>query len=94
MTHRTRRLVSRLLVVLALVTAPVAVAGCGNSGIGGVIAHHVLNHVFPGHRRLISKAFCIYHVDKAFHDFTHHHAIYGAFNVYEAIRNCEAGFGR
>jgi hypothetical protein len=89
-----RRLIARLLIVCALATTPLALAACGgNSGIGGVIVHHVLNGVFPKHRRLISKAFCVYHVDKAFHDVTHHHAIYGAFNVYEAIKNCEAGFG-
>jgi hypothetical protein len=41
---------------------------------------------------LLSKAFCLYNVDRAFHDFRTGHKIYGALNVALAIHNCRAGF--
>ena len=41
---------------------------------------------------LLSKAFCIFNVDRAFHDFRTGHKIYGALNVALAIHNCRAGF--
>ncbi|MHB8691638.1 MAG: hypothetical protein ACYDHH_10365 [Solirubrobacteraceae bacterium] len=96
MTHRFRRLLARLLIVCTLVVVPMGAVGCGAGGhlVGGIVAHHVANHLFPGHRRLISKAFCIYHVHRAIHDLTHHHPIFGALNVYEAIKNCRAGFSQ
>jgi hypothetical protein len=43
---------------------------------------------------LLSKAFCIYNVDRAFHDFRTGHKIYGALNVAMAIHNCRQGFSR
>jgi hypothetical protein len=41
---------------------------------------------------LLSKAFCLINVDRAFHDFRTGHKIYGALNVAMAIHNCRAGF--
>ena len=47
-----------------------------------------------GNHHLISKAFCIYNVDRAFHDFRTGHKIFGALNALAAIHNCERGFSR
>jgi hypothetical protein len=33
-------------------------------------------------------------VYRAFHDVTHHHLIFGALNVRQAVKNCEAGFSK
>jgi hypothetical protein len=89
-----RRLLARLLIVAALVVVPTGVAACGSGGhiVGGYLAHQAANHLFPGHRKAINKAFCAYNAYRAFKDFTGGHKIYGALNVYQAIRNCEAGF--
>jgi hypothetical protein len=77
---------------------PLAATGCGAAGhyFGGVVAHHVLNHLAktPAQRRHVSQAYCAYSVYRALHDFTHHHLIFGALNAHQAIKNCEAGFSR
>lgn len=81
-----------------LVAVPIGATGCGAAGhyFGGVVAHHAINHFAktPAARRRVSKAFCLYHVYRAFHDLTHHHFIFGALNVHAAIKNCEAGFSQ
>jgi hypothetical protein len=96
--HTFRRALARFAVICALVTVPVAATGCGAAGhyLGGVVAHHVINHYAktPTARRRVSKAFCVYHVYRAFHDLTHHHLIFGALNVHQALKNCEAGFSK
>jgi hypothetical protein len=96
--RRPRRLVLRCLVVCALVAAPLAAAGCGAGShyFGNVIAHHIANHFAktPQARRRVNRAFCIYSVYRTFHDFTHHHFIFGALNAHQALKNCEAGFAR
>jgi hypothetical protein len=98
MTRSVKRTIARLAIVCALATVPIAAAGCGAAGhyIGGVVAHKIANHfaTTPAARRRVSKAFCAYNVYRAFHDLTHHHLLWGALNVHQALRNCEAGFGK
>ena len=93
-----RRTLAKFLIIGALMTVPLAATGCGAGGhyLGGIVAQHVANHFAktPAARRRVSKAFCVYNVYRAFHDLTHHHLIFGALNVHQALRNCEAGFGR
>jgi hypothetical protein len=85
-------------VICALLTVPVAVAGCGSAGhyIGNVVAHKIANHLAktPAAKRHVSQAFCAYSVYRAFHDLTHHHLIFGALNAHLALKNCEAGFSK
>ena len=96
--RRSRRLAARCLIVAMLLCAPVIAAGCGaGSGyLGNVVGHHIANHFArtPQARRRVNRAFCVYSVYRTFHDFTHHHYIFGALNAYQALKNCEAGFGR
>ncbi|MDQ6804545.1 MAG: hypothetical protein M3065_06175, partial [Actinomycetota bacterium] len=91
MAHSLRRSLARIAIICALLTVPVAAAGCGAAGhyLGGVVAHHAINHFAktPTARRRVSKAFCAYHVYRAFHDVTHHHLIFGALNVHQALKN-------
>jgi hypothetical protein len=92
MTRAVRRRLARVLIVCTLVLTPVGAAGCGAAGhyIGAVIAHHIANHVLGVKRA--SRLFCIYHVYRAVHDFTHHHYLFGALNAHAAFVNCERGF--
>ena len=87
-----------MAIVCVLLTAPVAAVGCGAAShyLGNVAAHHVANHYAktPAARRRVNKAFCVYSVYRAFHDLTHHHLIFGALNAHQALKNCEAGFGK
>ena len=98
MTRSLRRRLARLAVVCALLSVPVAATGCGAAShyLGNVVAHKIANHFArsPAARRRVNRAFCIYSVYRAFHDVTHHHLIFGALNAHQALRNCEAGFGR
>jgi hypothetical protein len=98
MTRSLGRTLARLAVVCVLASVPLATTGCGAAGhyFGGVIAHHIANHFAktPAAGRRVSKAFCVYNVYRAFHDLTHHHLIFGALNVHQALKNCEAGFGK
>lgn len=98
MVSACRRSLARLAVICALLTVPLAASGCGAGGhyVGGALAHHAANHFArtPGQRRGVNKAFCVYSVYRAAHDFTHHHLIFGALNAHSALRNCEAGFSR
>jgi hypothetical protein len=93
-----RRSLARIAVVCVLLTAPIAVAGCGAAShyLGNVVAHKIANHYAktPAARRRVNKAFCVYSVYRAFHDLTHHHLIFGALNAHQALKNCEAGFGK
>lgn len=70
----------RRFLARVLVVCALALTPLAVAGCGG---HH-----------LLSKAFCLYNVDRAFHDFRTGHKIYGALNVALAIHNCERGFGR
>jgi len=98
MTRSVKRTLARLAVVCVLVSVPIATTGCGAAGhyIGNVVAHKIANHFAktPAARRRVNKAFCIYSVYRAFHDLTHHHLIFGALNAHQALKNCEAGFGK
>ena len=98
MISSSRRLVARLAVVCVLFAATAAVAGCGSAGhyVGNVVAHKIANHYArtPAARRRVNRAFCIYSVYRAFHDFRHHHFIFGALNAHQALKNCEAGFSK
>lgn len=98
MSKSLRTLLARLAVTCALMAAPLAATGCGAAGhyFGGVVAHHLANHFArtPAQRRHVSQAYCVYSVYRAFHDVTHRHFIFGALNVHQAIKNCEAGFSR
>ena len=93
-----RRSLARIAVICVLVAVPVTAAGCGAAGhyIGNVVAHHIANHFAktPAARRRVDKAFCIYSVYRAIHDFTHHHVLFGALNARQALKNCEAGFSK
>jgi hypothetical protein len=96
--HSLRRSLARVAVIGVLLTVPLAATGCGAAGhyLGGVVAHHIANHFAktPAARRRVSKAFCVYNVYRAFHDVTHHHLIFGALNIHQALINCEAGFSK
>jgi len=98
MARSARRDLARLAVICVLLTVPVMATGCGAAGhyVGGVVAHKIANHFAktPAARRRVSKAFCVYNVYRAFHDVTHHHLIFGALNAHQALKNCEAGFGK
>jgi hypothetical protein len=98
MRRPIRRTLARLAVVVVLASVPLATSGCGAAGhyLGGIVAHHIANHFAktPAARRRVDKAFCAYNVYRAFHDLTHHHLIFGALNVHQALRNCEAGFSK
>ena len=98
MPRSLRSVIARLAVTCLLIVTPIAASGCGAAThyFGGVIAHHIANHYAhtPAQRRHVSQAFCAYHVYRAFHDVTHHHLIFGALNIHQAIKNCEAGFSR
>ena len=98
MAHSLRRSLARFAVLCALVTVPLTATGCGAAShyVGGVVVHHIANSLAkpPAQKRLVSQAYCAYTVYRAVHDLTHHHLIFGALNVHQAIKNCEAGFRR
>jgi hypothetical protein len=98
MCRSVRRAIAQVAVVGVLLTAGVAVAGCGSAAhyVGNVAGHKIANHFArtPAARRRVSRAFCAYSVYRAFHDFRHHHFIFGALNAHQALKNCEAGFSR
>jgi hypothetical protein len=93
-----KRLFARLAVICVLLSAGFAVTGCGSAAhyIGNVAGHKIANHFAhtPAARRRVNRAFCAYSVYRAFHDFRHHHFIFGALNAHQALKNCEAGFSR
>jgi len=97
-THAFRRTLARIAVTCVLLAVPVAASGCGAAShyIAGAVVHKIANHLAktPSAKRHVSQAYCLYSVDRAFHDLTHHHFIFGALNVHQAIKNCEAGFSK
>lgn len=98
MTRALRRILARIAVACVLLAVPIAASGCGAAShyVGGVIAHRIANHFAktPSAKRHVSQAYCAYSVYRAFHDVTHHHLIFGALNVRQAVKNCEAGFSK
>ena len=98
MAHSLRRTLARVAVICVLSAVPLAAAGCGSAShyAAGVIAHKIANHFAktPAAKRHVSQAYCLYSVDRAFHDLRHHHFIFGALNIHQALKNCEAGFGK
>ena len=97
MTH-LRRTRARLAIACVVLTMAITGAGCGAAShyVGNVVAHKIANHYArtPAAKRRVNRAFCIYSVYRAFHDLTHHHLIFGALNAHQALKNCEAGFGK
>lgn len=98
MTRRLCTNLARVLIVFALGVSPLAATGCSAAShyVGNVLAHKIANHYVrtPAARRRVNRAFCVYSVYRALHDFTHHHLIFGALNAHQALKNCEAGFSR
>jgi hypothetical protein len=98
MAHSFRRSLARVTVICALFALPVAAGGCGAAShyVGGVVVRHLADHFAKSAaaKRHVSQAYCLYSVDRAFHDLTHHHVIFGALNVHQALKNCEAGFSK
>ncbi len=93
-----RRSVALLATVLVLGGSTLATAGCGSTGhfLGGVAAHHVINHVAstPAARRRVNKVFCLYHGHRVLVDLRTHHVFAAGLNAIAAYRACKAGFGR
>lgn len=98
MAHSAKRLLARTAILIALLTASVAASGCGAGGhyVGNVAGRHIAQHFAktPRAKRNVSRAFCLYSVYRAAHDFTHHHLVFGALNSHQAVINCMAGFKR
>lgn len=92
-----KRTVAPIAVVAMLAVAALASAGCGSTGhfVGGVAAHHVVNHFArtPTARRRVNKVFCLYHGHRLLVDLRTHHVIGAGLNAVEAYRVCRAGFG-
>lgn len=81
--------------LVALVLCAGVLAGCGSTGktVGGIVVHHIANHVAPSHQRTINKAFCAYHGVRAYKDIKSHHYLNAGVNAYEAAKSCKKGFG-
>jgi hypothetical protein len=98
MTRASRRFIARFAVICVLLVAAAGVTGCGSAShyVANVVAHKIANHyaTTPAARRRVNRAFCVYSVYRAFHDFRHHHFIFGALNAHQALKNCEAGFSK
>ncbi len=92
-----KRTVALLAVLMMLTGAALASAGCGATGhfVGGVAAHHVVNHFArtPAARRRVNKVFCLYHGHRLLVDLRSHHVFGAGLNAIEAYRVCKAGFG-
>jgi hypothetical protein len=87
-----------LLSSLALASAAVGATGCGAGGhyLGGVIAHHALNHFAhtAKARRRLNQVFCLYHGHRVLVDLRTHHVFTAGLNAIAAYRACKGGFGR
>jgi hypothetical protein len=95
--RRLRRSVALLAIALALAGSTLATAGCGSSAhfLGGVAAHHVINHCArsPTARRRVNKVFCLYHGHRVLVDLRTHHVFAAGLNAIAAYNACKAGFG-
>jgi hypothetical protein len=93
-----RRTVALLATVLVLAGSALGAAGCGSGGhlVGGVVAHHAINHFVhtAKGRRRVNKVFCLYHGHRILVDLRTHHVFAAGLNAVEAYRACKAGFGR
>jgi hypothetical protein len=93
-----RRLGALAVTLLALSLSAGAVAGCGSTGhyLGGVAAHHIINHFArtPLARRRVNKVFCLYHGHRVLVDLRTHHVFAAGLNAISAYRACKRGFGR
>jgi hypothetical protein len=94
------RSLKRTLALLAaslVVSVPaLAAAGCGSGAhyLGGVGAHHAINHyaTTPKAQRRVNKFFCVYHGHRVLVDLRHHHALFAGLNAVSAYRACTRGF--
>jgi hypothetical protein len=91
-----RRSLVVVLAVLTIAGSAVGAAGCGAGGhlLGGVVAHHVLNHFVHSARgrRNVNRLFCLYHGHRVLVDIRNHHPFIAGLNALEAYRACKAGF--
>jgi hypothetical protein len=87
-----RRTIAIMLVALSIGGTALGAAGCGSTGhlVGGVIAHHVLNHVIG--KRNANKLFCLYHGHRVLVDLHNHHPVIAGLNAVEAYKACKGGF--
>jgi hypothetical protein len=92
-----RRSVALLVSVLVLSVSALGVAGCGAGGhyLGGVVAHHAVNHFVhtARGRRRVNKVFCFYHGHRVLADLHHGHPFIAGLNALQAYHACKAGFG-
>jgi hypothetical protein len=92
LTSPIRRTVAVLLCTLAAGGPAIDAAGCGAGAhlVGGVLAHHALNHLIG--RRHANQLFCLYHGHRVLVDIRNHHPFIAGLNAIEAYRACKAGF--
>jgi hypothetical protein len=95
--RRARRTLALMATVLVIAVPALATAGCGavSHAVGGVAAHHILNHIVHSAkgRRNVNKLFCVYHGHRVFVDVRTHHYFAAGINAYEAYKACKHGFG-
>jgi hypothetical protein len=87
-----------LAALLALSVPALGAAGCGSTGhyLGGVVAHHAVNHFVhtPAGLRRVNKVFCLYHGHRVLVDLRTHHVFAAGLNAIAAYHACKGGFGR
>jgi hypothetical protein len=92
-----KRKLALLVTVLALGVAALGVAGCGAGGhyLGGVVAHHAINHFVHTQRglRRVNMVFCFYHGHRVLADVRNGHYFIAGLNALAAYHACKAGFG-
>ncbi|MHB8658252.1 MAG: hypothetical protein ACYC91_09910 [Solirubrobacteraceae bacterium] len=92
-----RRVLAVLAAILVLASSALATAGCGATShyLGGIAAHHVVNHFArtPLARRRVNKVFCLYHGHRVLVDLRTHHVFAAGLNAVAAYRACRGGFG-
>lgn len=72
--------VLRRSLVLILIVASTALAGCGSSSHARASGGH--------HISILHSAICGYAAYRTVHDLRNHHHFAGAFNAYLAVHNC------